>query len=255
MAEQLLLPCFSEYLGKEESLINQHVAIVSVDSSCFKHFVKIFSYDESDASKKYAINKKVVCITDCDPSKKEKTKSRWKGCLPVELNRDNSNFEYKPLSGSATGLKTDCSSYANILVKTQQESVGKTLEYELALFNPGCSLLVTHSFPNSGKNSKTKILALQSKYKESEATLEDLIAMSEHDSINTLITTHPSWDEAMKKKALIASIYYQVVANTKGEHAFFLEKQLRENLEKEIEEQEPFTVPTYIKESIDFITN
>lgn len=255
LAEQLLMPCFAAYLGKEEELINQHVAVVSVDSACFKHFIKLFKFDESNDNKKYAINKKVVCITDCDPSQKEKTKSRWKGCLPVELNSNTSNYDYKPLSGSATNLISETSVFGNILIKTQATGEGKTLEYELALFNPSCNLIVTDSFPSSGKNSSTKFKAILDKYIESGSTLSDLLALSEHDDIKALISSHSSWDDAMKKRSLVASVYYQIVAGTKGEHAFFLEKNLRDNLEKEEASRVGFVVPEYIKESIEFIVN
>jgi predicted ATP-dependent endonuclease of OLD family len=66
IAEQLLIPCFAEYLGLEDALVSEHTCIISVDSRTFKHFLKIFSYDSDTNS--YAINKKVVCITDADPT-------------------------------------------------------------------------------------------------------------------------------------------------------------------------------------------
>ncbi len=60
-------------------------------------------------------------------------------------------------------------------------------------------------------------------------------------------------EDSEKKKALIASIYYEAIENVKGEHAFCLEKQLRENYLK-TSGKENFCVPTYIKNSIEYIT-
>ena len=79
ISEQLLLPCFAAYLDKEDQLLNEHVCIVNVDSRTFKHFLKIFEYHPDE--KTIAINKKVVCITDADPVKKEKE--------PEEATKDN----------------------------------------------------------------------------------------------------------------------------------------------------------------------
>ena len=100
ISEQLLLPCFAAYLGKEEQLLNEHVCIVNVDSRTFKHFLKIFEYHPDE--KPFAINKKVVCITDADPVKKEKepedsNKRHWKKCYPFELDQDPENFEYQSI--------------------------------------------------------------------------------------------------------------------------------------------------------------
>ena len=96
LAEQLLVPCLSAYLDKEEDLLSKHVAIVSVDSRTFTHFVKLFQYSDENEN---AVYKKVACITDSDPVKKEKEKekSQWTACLPIELESDK-NFEYNGLS-------------------------------------------------------------------------------------------------------------------------------------------------------------
>ncbi|MCD4742465.1 MAG: AAA family ATPase, partial [Desulfobacteraceae bacterium] len=72
LAEQLLLPCFAEYLGIENDLTDKHTSIISVDSRTFKHFLKMFAYHTDNNP--YAINKKVVCITDADPTIKKNNK-------------------------------------------------------------------------------------------------------------------------------------------------------------------------------------
>ena len=81
--------------------------------------------------------------------------------------------------------------------------------------------------------------------------MDELIALCNHDDITgSIINT--AWEESEKKKALIASVYHGAIENLKGEHAFYLEKQLRDNLSKD--EKQVFNVPEYIKNSIDYIT-
>ena len=97
LAEQLLLPCFAEYLEIEDELIDKHTSIISVDSRTFKHFLKMFAY-HSDKNP-YAINKKVVCITDADPTIKKNNK--WNSTFPFVL---DSTENSKPLSTHVTEL-------------------------------------------------------------------------------------------------------------------------------------------------------
>ncbi|WP_347839955.1 AAA family ATPase [uncultured Draconibacterium sp.] len=61
ITEQLLLPVFAEYNG--ESLESEHVSVINIGGRYFNHFLKLF-----DSTKPYAINKKVACITDLDPT-------------------------------------------------------------------------------------------------------------------------------------------------------------------------------------------
>lgn len=253
ISEQLLLPCFAAYLDKEEQLLNEHVCIVNVDSRTFKHFLKIFEYHPD--KKPFAINKKVVCITDADPVKKEKepegsNRRYWKKCYPFELDQDPANFEYQSLSTHAKNLKERSKHYDNIAVYTSPDGKGKTLEYELAVANPSCRLLITDCFPSKGKNREALFKQIMKAYDE-DKTLDELIALCNHDDITKSINSS-AWEEFEKKKALIASVYHSTIENIKGEHAFYLEKQLRDNLNKV--EKEIFNVPKYIKNSIDYIT-
>ena len=253
ISEQLLFPCFAAYLDKEEHLLNEHVCIVNVDSRTFKHFLKIFEYHPDE--KPFAINKKVVCITDADPVKKKKepegnNRRHWKKCYPFELDQDPANFEYQSLSTHAKNLKERSNHYDNIEVYTSPDGKGKTLEYELAVANPSCRLLITDCFPSRGKNREAFFKQIMKAYDE-DKTLDVLIAICNHDDITKSINSS-AWEEFEKKKALIASVYYGAIENLKGEHAFYLEKQLRDNLDK-IDKQ-AFNVPDYIKNSIDYIT-
>lgn len=253
ISEQLLLPCFALYVGKEEKLLDDHVCIVSVDSRTFRHFLNIFEYDP--AAKPNAIQKKVACITDADPIKKEKepeesNKKSWKKCYPFELNENPGNYEYKSFSSHVKGLKDLSKPYNNIEVFTPPEGEGKTLEYELATNNPSCQLLLTDSFPSKGKNRKAFFDEIMKAY-DDDKTLDELIDLCNHEEIVALINSS-SWGSSKKKKALIAAIYYQAIENMKGEHALYLEKQLRENYSK-TDEKQNFCVPQYIKDSIDYI--
>ena len=254
ISEQLLLPCFAQYIYKEDDLLNEHVCIVNVDSRTFKHFLKIFQYNAKTGQ--YAINKKVVCITDADPMKKEKepeesNKKSWKKCFPFELNENPGDFEYKSLSTHVEDLNELSKFFDNIEVYAPSDGEGKTLEYELAITNPSCRLLLTDGFPSKGKNRKAFFEDIMQAFDDSKP-LDELITFCNHNDIVKLINSS-SWEDSKKKKALIASIYYEAIENMKGEHAFYLEKQLRDNYLKTTGKQD-FCVPPYIKESIEYIT-
>jgi predicted ATP-dependent endonuclease of OLD family len=247
LAEQLLIPCLSAYFNKAEELISKHVAIVSVDSRTFKHFVKLFQYSPVNKS---SINKKIACITDADPIKKEKKENaQWKACLPIELGLD-ANFEYKGLSEHIEKLKNQTNDYPNIKTFHPEENTGKTLEYDLAFFNPNSELLLTDAMTITGKNGRQSIVAMFKKY-NAGGTINDILSSCENDDIKGKIQ-NSSWNDEERKKALIASVYYQSIVGSKGEHAFILEKQLRDNLSSE--DKKEFNVPTYLKKVIDYIT-
>jgi predicted ATP-dependent endonuclease of OLD family len=252
LAEQLLLPCFAEYLNKEDELIDKHVSIISVDSRTFKHFLKLFSYDKEQNP--YAINKKVVCITDADPAIKKN--NRWISTFPYLLDSSENSMA---LSSHVNDLvKKYHEKYSNIDVFHPEEGLGKTLEYDLARFNPTTSLLITDAFPKQNsphtksnyenliENYEQGFNQLIKKYKEFlkiDNIEEDVILRN---------ITNKEWDEEKKKNALIASIYYRIVSTIKGEHAFYLEKQLRENYQKGNEKLD-FIPPAYIKSAINKI--
>ena len=250
VAEQLLLPCFAEYLGLEDKLVDEHTCVISVDSRTFKHFLKIFSYDSEN--KPYAINKKIVCITDADPTKKDN--NYWVSAYPFEL--ENHDDETQPLSSHIKNLiKNYEDNFDNIFVCHPQNELGKTLEYEIARSNPSSDLLITNSFPSqnsahTGENFKD----VQSKFEDS---IEEMIQeyclklgindLAENEILNGI--SQSTWDDEEKKKALIGAIYYKIINNTKGEHAFHFEKKLRKNYQAE--EKKRFNVPGYIKEAIE----
>jgi len=251
LAEQLLIPSFALYLGIEDSLIDEHVGIISVDSRTFKHFLKLYAYHDTDSP--FAINKKVVCITDADPTIKKSNK--WVSAYPFELDgSDNS----KPLSTHVTDLKEEFGDkYSNIFVFHPSIGTGKTLEYDLCKENPSSPLLITESFPSQNSaHTPTNYTAIISKYGDdleviieeykNKLEIEDLTENRILESISKC-----TWgDETEKKKALIAAIYYKVVSNAKGQHAFYLEQKLRDNFIKEGAEKLEFNVPKYIADAL-----
>lgn len=251
LAEQLLIPCFAQYLGIEETLINEHIGIISVDSRTFKHFLKLFAYNNDNNP--YAINKKVVCITDADPTIKKNNK--WVSAFPFEL--DDSE-DSKALSSHVTELKDNFETkYNNIFVFYPPIGTGKTLEYELCKENLTSTLLITDSFPskNSAHTPKnyqdliskydSNLDSITDEYK-SKLDIADFTKNRILDSISRC-----NWaDDAEKKKAIIAAIYYTIVSDAKGEHAFYLEQNLRENFDKQGEEKLDFNIPNYINDAL-----
>ena len=146
IAEDLLMSTLARYDGK--SLEDQHVAVVNINGRYFKHFVKLFNIETSPN----AIPKKVACITDRDPIKKEKTgNARSKTCYPFELDQDNEHFEY---AVNAEDEERVFDTHPSIRFFSQDRQKGKTFEYELALCNPNLELLVTESMSNQAEIKK-----------------------------------------------------------------------------------------------------
>lgn len=251
LAEQLLVPCFAAYLELEDKLINDHTCIISMDGKVFKHFLKLYAYNATENP--YAINRKIVCITDADPSIKKGEK--WISAYPFELDETEKS---KKEASHINKLRTSFDEYNNISVFYPNDAKGKTLEYELAKFNPDSKLLITDSFPTQNSpHTKDKYEALINDFNNG---LENLTTMyssyfnkPDENRILTNISTCTWENEEDKKKAFIAAIYYKIVSNAKGEHAFYLERNLRKNLEKG-EDKEDFNIPTYIKDALEKIT-
>lgn len=251
LAEQLLIPSFALYLGIEDSLIDEHVGIISVDSRTFKHFLKLYAYHETDSP--YAINRKVVCITDADPTIKKGNK--WVSAYPFELD-DSENS--KSLSTHVAELKEEFEEkYANIFVFHPPNGTGKTLEYELCKENPSSPILITESFPSQNSaHTPANYTAIISKYADGlDKIIEEYKEKLEIDDLteNRILESISkcTWDdETEKKKALIAAIYYKIVSNAKGQHAFHFEQKLRDNFIKEGAEKHEFNVPKYIADAL-----
>jgi putative ATP-dependent endonuclease of the OLD family len=264
LAEQLLIPCLAAYLKNEEELLTKHVAIVSVNSRTFYHFTKIFQYSDED---KNSIDKKIACITDADPikiKKKEEDESQtdsdplkkenggkrqWTTCFPIELFTDD-DFTYKSLSPHIQSLIDQTKNCKNIKIFHPEEGKGRTLEYDLAFFNPNSEILLSSVMPEKGKNGCKSIREMFTQYKNKKP-LDEVISSCNNEELKAKIKACKWADEEEKKKALIASVYYKSIEGTKGEHAFLLERQLRENLDSL--DRKEFKVPTYLQACIEYI--
>lgn len=244
LAEQLLLSVFAQYENK--SLEDNHTAIINVGGRYFDHFLHLF-----DSNKPNTINKKVACITDRDPTSKNKTlnKDKFKKCYPYEYNADSATYEYNT---STSATKYPMGSHTNITFFTQDETKGKTLEYDILLSNPALELLLTPSISNSAEIKK-----LMGLY-ESKKNLTELTSVLGKSTENKRIidslakADSTKWDEISKMKALIASRYLNSIG--KGENALELSYALMENLELRGKPgYKDFTVPDYIKKTIEWI--
>ena len=240
IAEQLLIPVFCHYESK--SLVDEHVAIVNIGGRYFDHFLYLFDVESSSNA---AIPKKVACITDRDPEQKLKSISgaRFSECYPFEYDVDTARFEYKT---HGPGLVKRFAIHQNIRFFSQSEK-GKTFEYELAWFNPYSDLLITDSI-----NNRDELKNLIGNFKTKKSLVELASGLRDSDG-NTRIKESLAlceWTEEEKKKALFSARYLKSVG--KGENALELAYILSSNLEADTEKQ-PFTVPTYLKNAVEWI--
>lgn len=143
MAELILLPILSRKI--ECDLDKNHVSLVRVDALTFKHFIKLYGAGIDLDKKVFALEKRVSCIIDSDPSKIKKEKQdderrSWKKCWPFDLNVSPDVFEYKPISGAVQNLNEQIKTCSNVKVFYRLDK-GKTFEYDLAWDNPDNVLL------------------------------------------------------------------------------------------------------------------
>lgn len=242
IAEQLLMSIFANYL--DESLEDNHVAIINVGGRYFSHFLSLF-----DGEKDNTIPKKIICLTDRDPESKAKPDGKFKKCYPYELNIDSENYEYR------TNANADLypnGNHTNITFYSQPSDLGKTFEYDLIFNNPTCELLVTDSMSN-----RDEILQLMSLFKTEGKTFHDLLVIlpdgvknKENRRIKDSIIANSVLTDDQKKRAIIASRYLNSIG--KGENALEICYALQENFSKKgTEDFTDFVIPEYIKEAIE----
>jgi putative ATP-dependent endonuclease of the OLD family len=242
LAEQLRISILAKYLDK--SLEDNHIAVINVGGRYFNHFLHLF-----DSSKKDTIPKKIACLTDRDPERKDKKTKSKKKCYPFEYNNDTTLFDYQ---NNATTLINDYSAHRNIRFFSQDEFRGKTFEYDLVLHNPTLELLVTDSMGN-----QDEIKELMQFYPNPIKLVTDFIDKLRSSDENTRIgesieKASSLWADADKKIAIIASRYLNSVG--KGENAAELADVLEDNLSKKnTPEYQTFVVPEYIKNAIEWI--
>jgi predicted ATP-dependent endonuclease of OLD family len=269
LAEQLLMSLFAKYYNiqsetefnlKQETeptdeiyssktIEDNHTAIINVNGRYFEHFLYLFDKNLPDT-----IHKKIACLTDRDPTSKLKTESNYRKCYPFNYLQDLTLNDYK--DNPADNI-TKYRTHPNIRFFSQDENQGKTFEYDLVLFNPSLKLLITESMSNA-----TQIESLMKLYEDSTNELSAFLEILPYgtdanpNKLNIAIKegiTSSNWtNDDDKKKAIIASRYLNSIG--KGENALELAFILEENLTKiGTDEYVEFTVPTYIKETIDWI--
>lgn len=227
MAEEILIPTFAKYLGFD--LAKEHVLVVNMGGRYYNHFIKLF-----DSREFWGINKKVACITDIDPCCESES------CYP---------FEYGIVDGRSYSRHADAeiAAYAdhpNIRYFRQNETYGKTLEYDIALHNPNCKQIIVKEMSN-----RDELMDLMSL-----STLDDiknrLRRSDENQRIKTAIDANTKWDDEEKKKAIIASRYLNSVS--KGGNALALSLVLEENRMRKEDDENKFTfvVPQYIEDAL-----
>ena len=235
IAEQLLVPCLSQCIGRP--IETHHVTVIAVGGVTFKHFLPLFGAGEDEPLRRYALRRKVACMVDADPARKAKIKdARRQKCWPYALYRDCATYDYFPVSGVVTNLQTMRDrSHGNIKI-----CVGsKTLEYDLALANAQLPLLVTPSCEH-----EADLCALAKTPATLPAPLQSLLAGDGTDTLDAL-AVRP--DVAAHR---FATCYLLCAEDAKGEHALVLERQLRENASKPEAERKAFVCPDYIKDAI-----
>lgn len=239
IAEQLLMKCFSEYEGK--SLVDRHVSVINVGGRYFEHFLKLFNYDANDSFKTNAINKKVCCIIDPDPTKLKA--DRWVECYPFEI-KENSN-DFKSISNVVTSLKAGKAD--NIQVFCDESGKGKTFEYDVAFLNPVCKLLIADCI---AKKHQEFLNDMMDSF--TGADFEDLKQIPKVDTDICGLIDDSEWEAIDdKKRGLVASHYLKAVDKIKGENALQIEYCLRTNLTSE--DSVPFQIPQNIKDAITWI--
>ena len=235
IAEELLLPVFARYLNK--NLTDEHVLVVNMGGRYFNHFLKLF-----DARKQYAINKKILCLTDIDPCRKEKgSGGGYEACYPYEYNMDTDNYDYKHHADIEV---VQYESHPNIRFYRQDPMYGKTLEYDIMRENPNCQLLLTSSVSNL-----EEIQAMMA-----ERDVNEMMSKMRNSEANTRIKRSinaSEWTDEEKRKALLASRYLSSVS--KGSNALELNVALMNNLDKPQKDRAEFHVPQYIVEALKWL--
>ena len=237
IAEDLLMSTLARYDGK--SLEDQHVAVVNINGRYFNHFVKLFNTEASPN----AIPKKVACITDRDPIKKEKTdNARSKTCYPFELNQDNEHFEY---AVNAEDEEREFDTHPSVRFFSQDRQKGKTFEYELTLCNPDLELLVTESMSNQAE--------IKNMMNGDYAQAKDNVKNNKKWNYVKASLDNTGWDDDEKRRHLIAARYLSSLS--KGENALELCLALEENFELDADDErkKTFNVPHYIHNALEWL--
>ncbi len=236
ITEQLVVPALA--LAMNRSFDEHHVAVIRVDGVTFKHFLPLFGAGVEAAKVQFAIERRVACIIDADPARRDKQVKRGgrRKCFPFQLNRNVSQFEYFPVGGAVTNLQElqkdrDC---VAIFHST------KTFEYDLALTNSSNADLVTTAMENHAD-----LRQLAASPTSISDALRDLLDQDEHDSLAAVT------DSSERCRQLFAAMYLRCAQDCKGEHAFALEQHIRSGNSRAANR---VACPEYIKKAIEWVT-
>jgi putative ATP-dependent endonuclease of OLD family len=237
IAEQLLIPCFADYV--DLPIETHHIAVVAVAGVTFKHFLPIFGAGTYVEGRQFALRRPVACIIDPDPTRKEKEEAgNRKNCWPYQLHRDSTRYDYFPESAALTSLRQQSQHAPNIRICSGK----KTLEYDIAEHNYTVAMLITAACTYEAALHELSInptelpSPLQKKLEQESAALaSEIAAISDPDE---------------ERRARFATYYLLCTEDEKGEHAFDLVSQLRENLAKPVEQRMVFQTPKHIEEAI-----
>lgn len=232
IAEQLIIPAIASRLGFPFD--QSHVAIVRVDGLTFKHFLPLFGIGCDPTQSDFCLKKAVSCIVDGDPARKLKnTKgATWTACYPFQLNAESDDYEYIPVSSTASNLIDSTSGDANVKVFLAT----KTLEYDLAYSNPSCEQIISDSMIHY-----VELLKFVRTPKTIPPKIKNKFAADE------LIALELQSEKREKHCHTYAAAYLKCAKDCKGEHAFSIECVIRDN---SIE----FKCPAYIEDAIKWAT-
>jgi putative ATP-dependent endonuclease of OLD family len=193
------------------SLEEHHVAVIPVGGLTFKHFLPLFGAGLPFDHATDALARPVACLVDADPSKKlNGTNEKFRTCYPYEVEQ-NPDHTYKALSDAINTLETLKAGRENILI----EHGVMTLEYDLALDNHTCAIIVT--------DSCTHAEALRAIIAAPATTPDELAETLTH---ARAATGHLAAQECAKH--VVATCYLDSVEKAKGEHALALAKALKD---------------------------
>lgn len=244
MAEQLLIPRMADYIASD-ILEDHHVSVVKVDGVGFKHFLPLFGLTTAELQPN-TLKRRIACITDSDPCRIKHTKNaRKNSCFPFDYSDAGYTFQSK--SDNLLNLEALVGASNPYVKLFYCGDKGKTFEYDLALSNPTCQLLITDCC--TSKHAEF-VKSLMENYKESFQEFLRREATCGFANFFGDRVEQTGWNEVDKKRALVAAHYLESVDNAKGEHAMELNFALHE---KHASDDGAFAVPDHIRKAVSWV--
>ncbi len=237
IAEQLVVPAIARALGR--SFDTHHVAVVRVDGLTFKHFLPLFGAGVAPEMQQFAMNRKVACIIDADPCRRETNNpnARWNSCFPFQLDRDAAQYTYRSNSGALANVRALVTGRPIINIFNGV----KTFEYDLALANLGKPAIVTDAM-----DSHAALRALSAAPDPLPTELENVLGANVTDDLTAVA------DSNSRNTFRFAALYLTCAEDVKGAHAFALEKMLGAFNTTTLAAS--FVPPPYIRQAIEWVT-